>query len=200
MEVWLEGVIRQLILYSLPVLMSLTLVSLSESKLARKDSPHPFHAVAWSGTWLPWMASIIFGRGMIISLPQPVQQSLERITITGAMIRFITHLLLCGVGFLLYSWSLEHQPATGLPPLHHWWSKVFMFFNLCMAGMHLVPLPGQLCGEIFLHSRWIPDSYRAPIAGHSPLMHTLIAATPLLDISVGAVVVFPLYEQLATLA
>lgn len=195
MDIWFENVIRQLILYSLPVLISLTFVSLLESKLTRTNTTHPFHAVSWAGTWLPWLTSILFGRGIIISLSQPLNTGAR-----AAAIRFLIHLLLCGIGFLLYSWSLSHQPPTGLPPLHHWWAKVFMFFNLCMACMHLVPLPGQWTGELLLGSRWISKEHCEVIHQHPAFIHAALAATPLLDWSVGAIVIFPVYEQLANLA
>ncbi len=195
MEAWLENVIRQCILYSLPVLISLTLVSIAESKLTGKESPHPFHAIGWAGTWLPWLAAILFGRGMVIALSQPVHQNVR-----AAFIRFVFHLILCGIGFLLYSWSLGHQPQAGLPSLHHWWAKVLMFFNLCMAIMHLVPLPGQMSGELLIGSGWVAEAHRLTIKQHPALIHAFIAATPLLDWSVGAIVVFPIYEQLASLA
>lgn len=195
MDGWLENIIRQFILYSLPVLISLALVCLTESKLIGKDTPHPFYAVSWMGTWMPWLAAILFGRGMIIALSQPIHQSVR-----AALIRFISHLILCAIGFLLYSWSLSHQPPTGLPPLHHWWAKVLMFFNLCMACMHLLPLPGQIAGELLLGSRWISAEQRHSITQHPALIHAFMAATPLLDWSVGAIVVFPIYEQLANLA
>ena len=195
MDVWFENVVRQFILYSLPVLISLTFVSLLESKLTRKDTPHPFHAVGWAGTWLPWLTSILFSRGIIIALSQPLKTGIR-----PATIRCLTHLLLCGFGFLLYSFSLAHQPPTGLPPLHHWWAKVFMFFNLCMTVMHLIPLPGQWAGELLLGSRWISKEHRKVIHQHPAFMHAVLAATPLLDWSVGAIVIFPIYEQLANLA
>mgnify|MGYP005841218515 CR=1 FL=1 len=195
MDGWLENVIRQIILYSLPVLISLTIVSLAESKLTGKDTHHPFHAVSWAGTWLPWLASILFGRGMIIALSKPVEGGVK-----STAYRFFSHLLLCGLGFMLYSWSLSHQPPTGLPPLHHWWAKVLMFFNLCMACMHLLPLPGQITGELLLDCRWVSAAHRHSIKQHPALIHAIMAATPLLDGSIGAIMVFPVYEHLANLA
>ncbi len=195
MEVWLENVIRQFILYSLPVLISLTFVCLFESKLTGREVPHPFYAVGWTGTWLPWLTSILFGRAIIIALPQPAKTGIR-----PAAIRCLTHLLLCGLGFLLYSISLAHQPPAGLPPLHHWWTKVFMFFNLCMAAMHLIPLPGQWTGELLINSRWVSREQHDIIHQHPTFTHAVLAATPLLDWSVGAIVIFPAYEQLANLA
>ena len=195
MDAWLEIVIRQFILYSIPVLISLTLVTLIESILSKQPIPHPLFAIGWTGTWLPWAAAILFTRGIIIALPQPLSTGSR-----AAACRLLAHLLLCGVGFLLYSWSLQHPPAAGLPPLHHWWAKVFMFFNLCMAGMHLVPLPGQWAGELLLNSEKIAQSQRDAINQHRASIHAIIATTPLLDLSVGGVVIFPIYERLANLA
>jgi len=195
MDGWLENVIRQLILYSLPVLVSLTTVTLIESKITGKAAPHPFHAISWTGAWIPLLVSILFGRGTIIALPQPLNSGSS-----AALFRCIAHLLLCAVGFFLYSFSLDHQPPTGLPPLHHWWAKVLMFFNLCMACMHLLPLPGQWMGELLLSSKWIGSDHETIIRQHPTLVHALFAASPLLDWSVGAIVIFPIYEKLASLA
>ncbi len=142
MDVWIETVIRQLILYSLPVLISLTFVSFIECKLIAKPAPHPFHAISWMGTWLPWIAAIFFSRAVIFALPRPVESGKH-----AALYRCSGHIILCITGFLLYCWSLNHQPPTGLPPLHLWWAKILMFFNLCMICMHLLPLPGMYVGE-----------------------------------------------------
>jgi len=195
MEGWLENVIRQIILYSLPVLISLTLVSLIESRLTGKESPHPFHAISWSGTWLPWFASILFSRATIIALPQPLSAGA-----LPALYRACGHLVLCTIGFFLYSWSLGHPPATGLPPLHHWWAKVLMYYNLCMVAMNLVPLAGQWLGEIVLAR--LPSDITASLSNPrvSAVMYAVLAASPLLDWSIGAIVVFPIYERLASLA
>lgn len=148
MDEWLTIVIRQLILYSLPVLVSLTLVVLLESRLTGRDIPHPFFAIFWRGTWLPLLASMAFHRGMIIALPNILETGIR-----ASAIRFGAHFLLCLLGLLLFSWSLAHQMPTGLPPLHHWWAKVLMFFNLCMACLHLLPLPGMLVGECLIKTR-----------------------------------------------
>jgi len=193
MESWLENVVRQLILYSLPVLVSLTTVNLLESKLLRIPLPHPFHAIGWSGTWLPWLAAILFTRGTIIALPQPLQAGSR-----AALCRALGHLLLCGIGFLLYSWSLQQQPPTGLPPLHFWWAKVLMFYNLCMLCLHLLPLPGQWVGEMLLAR--LPAEIGASISSPhgSTVAHAFLAATPLLDLTIGAIVIFPIYEILAS--
>jgi len=195
MEGLLEQFIRQVILYSLPVLVSLSTVSLIESKLCGKPSPHLFHAFRWGGAWLPCIAAILFSRGMIVALPQPLASG-ER----AARSRALAHLVLCAIGFLLYSWSLNHRPPTGLPPLHHWWAKVLMFFNLCMLCMHLLPLPGQWLGE--LCRKILPASLATPLSRPVVLvtLYTLLAATPLLDITLGAFVVFPIYGALSAFA
>jgi len=195
MDGWLENVIRQIILYSLPVLISLTTVSLVESKLSGKDIPTPFHTIGWSGTWLPWLASILFSRAMIIALPQPLDNGQ-----LPAIYRAGGHLVLCIIGFFLYSWSLSHPPVTGLPPLHHWWAKVLMFYNLCMVGLNLLPLAGQWLGEIVLAR--LPSDIAASLSDPrgSAVMYAILAATPLLDWTIGAIVIFPIYEKLASLA
>lgn len=195
METWLEIVVRQIILYSLPVLISLTTITAIESRLTGKSPPHPFFSIGWSGTWLPWIASILFGRGMIIALPQPLGSGA-----LPALYRAGGHLILCTVGFFLYSWSLGHPPATGLPPLHHWWAKVLMFYNLCMVCLNLLPLAGQWLGEIVIAR--LPAEISASISSPhgSAVIYAVLAATPLLDWTVGAIVVYPIYGQLAALA
>ncbi len=196
MEEWLMIVSRQLFLYSLPVLLSLTLVVLLESSLTRAVTPHAFFAIRWRGAWLPLLASIAFHRALIIALPRFL-----RCGVKAAAVRFMAHLLLSLLGFLLFSWSLSNPEPVGLPLLQHWWAKVLMFFNLCMAGLHLLPLPGLLMGECLLVKwgtgafvkRWFDRKYTWPV-----LM--LLAASPLLDLILGAYVVFPLYSSLNKLA
>ncbi|MES0371036.1 MAG: hypothetical protein ABUK11_02050 [Mariprofundaceae bacterium] len=194
MEIWLEAVIRQLILYSLPLLISLTFVSFIESKLTHQETAHPFFAISWMGTWLPLLAAILFSRAVIFSLPQPVASGSR-----AALYRCLGHIILCSTGFLLYSWSLNHQPSTGLPPLHLWWGKVLMFFNLCMACLHLVPLPGMLMGELILPRQWL-SILTQNNSRHTITLFTLLAASPLTDWLLGSPVIFPIYEQLANLA
>jgi len=195
MDEWLNIVIRQLILYSLPVLISLTLVVWIESRFSKTIIPHPFFAILWRGTWLPLLAALAFHRGIIIALPNsPVSGA------KSATIRWLTHCFLCLLGFLLFSWSLAHQMPSGLPPLHHWWAKVFMFFNLCMACLHLLPLPGLLAGECLLSSRWgrvIPAYFRLK---HGWMLLMLLAASPILDTLLGAFIVFPIYESMSSSA
>lgn len=194
MEAWLEVVIRQFILYSLPLLISLTFVSFIESKLTHQPTPHPFYAISWMGTWLPWVAAILFSRAVIFSLPQPVGAGSR-----AALYRCLGHIILCITGFLLYSWSLNHQPPTGLPPLHLWWAKVLMFFNLCMVCMHLLPLPGMILGELLLPKPWLSNLMQKN-SRHNIALFTLLAASPLTDWLLGGSVIFPIYEQLANLA
>lgn len=194
MEAWFEILIRQCILYSLPVLISLTLVTLIESKLTRTPVPHPFYALSWHGSWLPALAAIAMHRGVIIALPQPLHWR------HAAWPRMLAHLLLTLIGFVLYSWSLNHQPPTGLPPLHHWWSKVFMFFNLCMAALHLLPLPLQLLGGLLNrhpNTRYIIQSIQQR---QIVWLFTVLAASPLLDWSLGQWLIYPVYEAMSSLA
>lgn len=192
---WLEIVIRQIILYGLPVIISLTCITMIEARLLRHSPPHPFYAISWSGTWLPWITSILFTRGVIFAIPQPLLPGAR-----AALYRCLGHALLATAGFLLYSWSLNHQPPTGLPPLHHWWAKLFMFYNLCMACMHLLPLPGQWMGELLLASK-----YGAPLSMLSDRrwiigLYTLLAASPLIDLLLGEPVIYPVYAILANMA
>jgi len=191
MEAWLQIVIRQLILYSLPVLISLTCVAMLEARVIRTAMSHPFAAIVGRGVWLPLLASIAFHRGIIITMSGNMTHSAK-----AAAVRLAAHLILCLVGFLLYAWSLSHMAPAGLPPLHHWWAKVLMFFNLCMACMHLLPLPGQLLGEWLLQSRYGPMV--APIfeRRYAWLIITLLAASPLLDLFPGATLLFPVYESI----
>jgi len=193
MDEWLTIVIRQLILYSLPVLISLTVVVLFESRQTGAAIPHPFFAILWRGTWLPLLASMAFHRGIIIALPNSLMSGIK-----PAAVRFIAHCLLCLLGFVLFSWSLAHQLPTGLPPLHHWWAKVLMFFNLCMACLHVLPLPGLLVGECLMHSS--AGKIIRPYIHNNWLVMTVLAASPLLDLALGAVVVFPIYEFLSNQA
>jgi len=176
-------------------LISLTIVVLLESRVARTDIPHPFFAINWRGAWLPMLASMAFHRGIIIALPNSLESGVKTATV-----RFIAHILLCLLGFALFAWSLNHQAPTGLPPLHHWWAKVLMFFNLCMACLHLLPLPGCLLGECLFKTPagHIIERYFHP--QHTWLLMTALAASPLLDFVLGATVVFPLYESLSNLA
>jgi len=195
MDEWITIVLRQLILYSLPVLISLTLVALLESRLTRIPIPHPFFAISWRGSWLPMLASLAMHRGLIIAPTRPLQHGRR-----AAAIRLGGHLMLCALGLILYAWSLHHQAPVGLPPLHHWWAKVLMFFNLCMAAMHLLPLPYLLAGECLAA---LPVGQRlAPHISDSLtiIILTALAASPLLDWIAGGAIVFPVYELLSGIA
>ncbi|MDQ6967767.1 MAG: hypothetical protein Q9M14_03685 [Mariprofundaceae bacterium] len=201
MDEWFNIVIRQITLYLLPVIISLTLVCLIERRYTQTSStPHPFFAIAWRGTWWPFLASICFTRGIIFALPQPLKSGLR-----PAFIRFSAHFFLTFLGFMLYTWSLSHQAPTGLPPLYHWWAKVFMFFNLCMLGIHLLPLPNLLFGEWVMsqshrHPLLLAYTQQITIRQRHLWLITLLAASPIIDISIGATAIFPIYEQLAVIA
>lgn len=199
MDEWLNIVIRQITLYVLPVIISLTLVCLIEKRYTHSAIPHPFFAIAWRGTWWPFLASVFFTRGMIFALPNPLKSGVK-----PAFIRFSAHFILTIFGLILYTWSLSHQAPTGLPPLHHWWAKVLMFFNLCMLGIHLLPLPNLLLGEYLMtqrHKHRALNLYVQQLTSQRCLwLISLLAASPLIDVSIGATVIFPIYEQLASLA
>lgn len=184
MEMWLENVIRQLILYSLPVLISLSVITAIETRNTKES---PFSLLAKEATWLPWLASILFSRGVIVSLPFSYTPGVR-----AALIRLGVHALLCFIGFLLYWWCLAHQPPVGLPPLHQWWAKVLMFYNLCMAALHLLPQPGFVVGELLDMNKRI--DYRKGI-----WIFAALAATPLLDMSAGRFIIYPIYEQLVSM-
>ncbi|MDQ6992109.1 MAG: hypothetical protein Q9M31_01425 [Mariprofundus sp.] len=192
MDTWFEIVIRQLILYSLPVLISLSCVAMVELKLTHTPLSQPFSAMNSRAVWLPLLASISFHRGVIICMNRAMV-----VGVRGAFIRLCVHLLLMLLGLLLYFLSLSHMSPSGLPPLHHWWAKVLMFFNLCMVCMHLLPLPGQLLGEWLWQKRsrgWLEMLF---LQRNGWLLLTLLAASPLIDLLLGANIIFPLYEGMA---
>ncbi len=199
MDEWLHIVIRQITLYLLPVIISLTLVCLIEKRYARTAIAHPFFAMAWSGAWWPFLASIFFTRGVIFALPQPLKSGLK-----PAFIRFSAHFILTLLGLMLYTWSLSHQAPAGLPPLHHWWAKVFMFFNLCMLGIHLLPLPNLLFGEWLItqsHKHHVLQIYAQLLTNQRSLwLITLLAASPIIDIGIGANIIFPIYGYATSIA
>jgi len=199
-EAWLEIVIRQIILYSLPMLISLSVVGMLEARLISKPMPHAFYPLSWRAAWLPLLASIMFQRAVIFSLPRYAHPGLH-----AAAARLAGHVLLCALGFLLYAWSLGHPAAMGLPPLHHWWAKVLMFFNLCMLFLHLLPLPGMLFGEWVLPRlarRWTSFAIllKPSASGVILWLWVLLAASPLPDAILGAYGIFPVYAQMATWA
>jgi len=194
MDAWLSIVIRQCILYSLPVIISLTTVSWLEARWSRVSLPHPFFPVTSRLSWLPWFAAIALHRGIIIAPPRILNSGIR-----PALVRLAGHIALFVVGTALYAWTLNHPSPSGLPPLHHWWAKVLMFFNLCMITMHLLPLPGMLAGE-WISARWL----RFPATAYSPsrsyvTILVLLAASPLPDLTLGAGIVFPVYEQISNL-
>jgi hypothetical protein len=195
-EAWLQAVVRQIILYSLPVLVSLSLIGGLES-LSRPPGQRPrqaFYALAWKGAWLPLIASLFMQRAVIIALPQPITSGVR-----PTIIRLLGHILVAGLGWLLYVWALGHQAPAGLPPLHFWWAKVLMYFNLCMACLHLIPLPGMLAGEALLAAR--PNNRLLVFLSCYPaIFFTALAATPWLDAWLGAYAIYPVYERLASLA
>jgi len=199
-ESWLEIVLRQIILYSLPMLVSLGVVGMLEARLSGKRIPHAFYAMSWKGAWLPWLACIALNRAVIFSLPRAVSHGAR-----AAAYRFVAHALLCALGFILYTWSLSHPAVMGLPPLHHWWAKVLMFFNLCMLGMHLLPLPGMWFGEYVLPrlaGRGLRSAQWLLTAGEDKIIWVWVglAASPLPDAILGAYGIFPIYGELATWA
>jgi hypothetical protein len=195
MDSWFEIVIRQLILYSLPVLISLTCITMIEARLVKKAVPRPFYALSWRGTWLPLLTSLAFHRGIIIALPNTIENNVK-----SAALRFATHMALCLLGFLLYTWSLAQQAPAGLPPVHHWWAKVFMFFNLCMVCLHLLPLPGLLAGQALSRIKAVTFITAYLNEQRGVLILTLLAASPLLDLMLGSSIIFPIYESLSSMA
>ncbi len=196
MESWLEMVIRQCMFYSLPVLVSLTLVNMIEAQLLKVTVPHPFYAISWKSAWWPLLIGIAMQRAVIIALPRPVQEAGMR----GAAARWLGHGLCALAGFLLYQWALQHPPAAGLPPLHHWWAKVLMYFNLCMLALHVLPMPGMLLGEYLQQRGWLPPWWASLLSYLQHWCWLLLAASPLLDALCGQWLVYPLYEALATAA
>ncbi len=195
MEAWLAIVVRQTILYSLPVVVSLSVVGTVEAMALRRHTAPPAfpHNLAWQGAWLPLAASIAFGRALIIALPRPVDAG-----VPAALFRLMAHLGLCLIGWLLYALALAHTPPVGPPPLHQWWAKVLMFFNLCMTCLHLLPLPGMLTGE-YLLTRTPLRRLRGWLEPRVVWVITALAATPLLDIFPGHIT-FRLYEVLVNQA
>ncbi len=199
MDTWLHVVIQQITLYLLPVVISMTMVCWLERRFCQQVIPHPFYSVVWKGTWFPFLASIAFTRAVIVCSARPLAHGLY-----AAWIRFLSHAFLTLVGFLLYSWSLAHLAPVGLPPIHHWWAKVFMFFNLCMLGMHLLPLPNLWMGEYLMryqgsikavqwYAQWLTETRML-------WLMTLLVASPLLDMLLGTWLIYPIYGELTTWA
>ena len=195
MEAWLTIVVRQAILYSLPVVVSLTVIGAVEAMALRRhaaSSAFP-HSLAWQGAWLPLAASIAFGRAVIIALPRPVGTGAS-----AALFRLMGHMGLCLTGWLLYTLALTHTPPIGPPPLYQWWAKVLMFFNLCLICLHLLPLPGMFIGECLLATTPL-CRLREWLEPRAVWIITALAATPLLDIFPGHIT-FRLYEALVNQA
>jgi len=184
--------VRQVMLYSFPLLFTLTVVPWAEAYYFRLKP-----TLLWKGAWLPFVISIVFARGIIIGLPKPQGSGLH-----AAALRFFMHAALCLLGFLLYTWALQHAPPVGLPPLHHWWAKVLMYFNLCLMALHVLPLPSLVVGELLLLSQ--PLRIYAPWFRNNDvfllLPISILLVTPLLDMFLGGFMVFPIYEWLASLA
>jgi len=188
MEGWLEYVIRQIILYSLPVVISLTVTGWTERHLTKSEPPtNPFHALNTYSAWALPLIAIAIHQPVILALGKPVHSTLK-----ATVARFSAHLLLMLLGFVLYAWALAKQPPTGVPPLHQWWAKVLMYFNLCVVMVHLLPLPELLMGEIV--RRYIPF----PAIPHlTVIVLVILSLTPLLNWLIGQPLIYPVYEELA---
>ena len=185
-------ILRQMMLYSFPLLLTLTTVPVLEAYILKRKP-----SLMWHGAWLPFIVSILFSRAVIVGLPKP-----QGLGLYAAAIRFAIHAGLCLIGFLLYTWALQHAPPTGLPPLHHWWAKVLMYLNLCLMGLHFLPLPSMVMGELVLRIKPLRP-FSLWFQSHDkfiwvPLLILLV--TPLLDMFLGGVIIFPVYEFLASLA
>lgn len=176
-------------------MVSLTTVSMLESRFTKEKMPHPFYPIAWKGTWWPMLAALCMHRGVIIALAQPINYNVH-----AAYIRFLGHAACCIVGYLLYSWMLQHQSPVGLPPLHQWWAKVLMYFNLCVAIMHLLPLPGMLVGELLSRSGWYSPVYYTMAQHYQVWLWLLLSLSPLLDLFPGTYLIYPIYEWLISQA
>jgi len=187
-----EYAIRQIILYSLPVVISLTVTGWIERHLTKSEPPtNPFHALNTYSAWALPLIAIAVHQPVILALGKPVHSTLK-----ATVVRFSAHLLLMLLGFALYTWALAHQPPTGLPPLHQWWAKVLMYFNLCIVMVHLLPLPGLLVGEIV--QRYIPFSIPFPTIPHlTVIVLVILSITPLLNWLIGQPLIYPVYEELA---
>ena len=80
-----------------------------------------------------------------------------------------------------------------------------MFFNLCLIFLHLLPLPGMLCGEWILPclaKYWPQFTAYLRVWGKGKLIWVwvFLAASPLLDKGLGTYGIFPVYTQLVTWA
>jgi hypothetical protein len=191
MEAWLEYAVRQFILYSLPVMVSLTVAGWIELQLTASALPeHPLHALNTPSAWALPLIAIAVHQPVVLALGKPLHAGLQ-----AAASRFLAHVLLLALGFVLYAWALGHQPPGGMPPLHQWWAKVLMYFNLCVVMAHLLPLPGLLMGEAVGRYLRLPS---IPYLSLGALI--LLSITPLLNLLIGKPLIYPAYAQLARLA
>jgi len=188
MEAWLEYVIRQIILYSLPVVISLTVAGWVEHHLTNSEPPaNPFHALCTYSAWMLPLLAIVVHQPVILAFGKPVCPTLK-----ATASRFSAHLLLMALGFVLYAWTLAFQPPTGLPPLYQWWAKVLMYFNLCVVMVHLLPLPELLMGAIVRRHIRLPS-----IPYLTLIVLVILSITPLLNWLIGQPLIYPIYELLA---
>ncbi len=190
---WFEIVIRQMILYSLPVVITLSILWMQQQEMDDKAGAAQ-RGVDWAGALLPLVAAIVFHRAVIVAFPRSPRSGVRE-----AGLRFATHCVLAIIGWMLFTLSLRYQATVGTPPLYHWWVKVLMFFNLCMAAMHLLPLPGMLVGAWVLRLPACAHWCR-PLHDHWPWFAAALAASPLLDLLSGRLLIFPVYEQLSRFA
>lgn len=188
MASWMEIVLRQVILYSLPVAITLTLLQLQDGE------EKPQRGFDWGGFLIPMATAIAFHRAVIVALPRPGREGIR-----PAIMRMFMHGVLAVLGWMLFTLNLRYMGSAGTPSLWHWWIKVFMFFNLCMTVMHILPLPGMLVGECLLRMRPLA-SRRRPFYAHWPWLVGAIAASPLLDLLPGRLLIFPIYDQISRLA
>ena len=72
MDEWFNIVIRQSILYSLPLLISLSLAAMLEVKMTASKAVPQFHGTSWNGCCIPFIPALCFHRGVISALPNPV--------------------------------------------------------------------------------------------------------------------------------
>lgn len=207
MEEWFSMVIRQGIFYSFPLIITFSVLWMVELHFKENANYHQNQPSLLqsnvSNILLPFLVSLLLGRGVMFAwYPFTVPFSdRPKQGLHLALQRAGVHLLLCWLGWILYAWALDHAPSAGLPPLHHWWAKVLMYFNLCMLALHLMPLPRMVVGELlFLNPKF--HSYQGWLEHrlNGLVVTTLIAASPLPDLLLGGVVIFPVYEWMASIA
>jgi len=186
LEIGLESILRQVILYSLPVIISISVIGMVQH---RKDNTAAFDVFAWHGSYLPIFIGIFLHRGVLVALPRMHQPSISQSTK-----HVLTHVVLCITGYVLYQWTIPNGNNYGLPPLHHWWAKVLMFYNLCMIFLHLLPLPNLFMGEVLLHYN---PQYATRYRKHGLTILCLVIAFTFIDISLGTWLIYPIYEHMA---